>query len=184
MLIFKDNTGALIAKVHDFGYSTAYKHEDDLVKLPKSEGWQAPEFVDHRIKPAQARKMDVFSFGLVCLWLLFEPYFSGIKSLPSEADWAVPCFNSSLGQVEHVFGRLKSMERRERGLLKDRMQDKGAVEPKHGLLLLAYQFLDAESGWSSEFRKDLNAFFNSLDYDPSRRTGDICKLVRHLDGEW
>ncbi|KAG8528653.1 uncharacterized protein KY384_006340 [Bacidia gigantensis] len=68
LFIFKDSshgTGAIKAKVHGFGYSASYKSEDDLVKLPKSEGWQAPEYVECRIKPAQARKTDVFPFGLV-----------------------------------------------------------------------------------------------------------------------
>jgi len=55
--------------------------------MPKSDPWHAPEHCKN-CKPAQGRKMDVFSFGMLCLWTLFEPYLSGFQAIPPEANWA------------------------------------------------------------------------------------------------
>ncbi|KAF2474367.1 kinase-like protein [Lindgomyces ingoldianus] len=78
VLVFKDDAGAYTARVTDFGYSTRFAGEDDLVSVPKSWPWCAPECEHEKLKPIQARKMDVFSFGMLCLWVLFEKYLSGI----------------------------------------------------------------------------------------------------------
>ena len=39
--------------------------------MPKSWPWTAPERHHREILPIQARKMDAYSFGMLCLWLLF-----------------------------------------------------------------------------------------------------------------
>lgn len=39
--------------------------------MPKSGIWRAPEWHHRGFRPEGARKMDIFSFGLVCLWMLF-----------------------------------------------------------------------------------------------------------------
>ena len=57
-------------KVTDFGYSTQYAGIDDLIFIPKSEPWYAPEWHHRGFTPAQAMRMDSYSFGLVVLWLL------------------------------------------------------------------------------------------------------------------
>ena len=60
-----------MARVTDFGYSTLFATDTDLVTMPKSDLWTAPEHHRRQVRPTQARKMDVFSFGMLCLWLLF-----------------------------------------------------------------------------------------------------------------
>ena len=39
--------------------------------MPYSPPWTAPEQHHRQILPAQARKMDAYAFGMLCLWLLF-----------------------------------------------------------------------------------------------------------------
>ena len=55
----------------DFGYSTLFTTDSDLITMPKSWPWTAPERHHREILPIQARKMDAYSFGMLCLWLLF-----------------------------------------------------------------------------------------------------------------
>ena len=55
----------------DFGYSTLFATEDDLIEMPFSGIWTAPDWHYRKILPKQGRKMDVYSFGMLCLWLLF-----------------------------------------------------------------------------------------------------------------
>jgi serine/threonine protein kinase len=87
--VFKDSPTATTytAKVIDFGYSSRFTHEEDTILMPKSVPWHAPE---HRssCKPAQGQKMDVFSFGMLCLWTIFEKHLSRVLELPPEAHWA------------------------------------------------------------------------------------------------
>ena len=71
ILIESDDNDGYVAKVTDFGYSTLFAKETDLIYLPRSEPWTAPEQHYRGFLPAQAKKMDAYSFGMVCLWLLF-----------------------------------------------------------------------------------------------------------------
>lgn len=58
------------AKATDFGYSTQYTGVTDLINMPRSDPWYAPEWHHRGFTPAQATKMDSYSFGMVVLWLL------------------------------------------------------------------------------------------------------------------
>lgn len=60
-----------MARVADFGYSTWLGGADDLIYMPRSLHWTAPEWHHRVFNRASAFKMDVYSFGLLCLWLLF-----------------------------------------------------------------------------------------------------------------
>ena len=71
VLVFSEDDGAYVAKVTDFGYSTLFITESDLITMPKSSPWTAPERHHRAIWPEEAKKMDAYSFGMLCLWLLF-----------------------------------------------------------------------------------------------------------------
>ena len=60
-----------MAKVTDFGYSTLFSTDNHPIIMPESGIWTAPEWHHREILPRQARKMDAYSFGMLCLWLLF-----------------------------------------------------------------------------------------------------------------
>ena len=61
-------------KVIDFGYSTRYTEDNPSIQVPISEPWNAPEHgrLERMWTPSEAKKLDCFSFGFLCLWILFE----------------------------------------------------------------------------------------------------------------
>lgn len=58
----------------DFGFSTIFASQDDRLQLPISRPWNAPELdrPSREWAPSQAKLTDLYSFGLLCFWLLFE----------------------------------------------------------------------------------------------------------------
>jgi serine/threonine protein kinase len=70
-----------VAKVADFGFSTWFRSDNDFILMPISEPWCAPEYHERGFSPDNAKRMDVYSFSMLCLWLLFGP-FLGFKDLP------------------------------------------------------------------------------------------------------
>lgn len=58
-------------KITDLGHSS-FGDVDDEVRLPKSEPWEAPEYHDRWWPLEDGKRMDVYSFGLLMLWLLFR----------------------------------------------------------------------------------------------------------------
>jgi serine/threonine protein kinase len=85
-----------VAKVADFGYSTCMGAGEstsgsEQVSLPWSPPWNAPEVHrDNYILPfSEAKLSDVFSLGMVCLWLLFqnEDLSKSARGVQGEYDW-------------------------------------------------------------------------------------------------
>ncbi|KIW71201.1 hypothetical protein PV04_03396 [Phialophora macrospora] len=57
----------------DFGFSRFAATEEDLVRLQRSEPWEAPEWRSHQyFTLGDAKKLDMYSFGLLCMWLFFK----------------------------------------------------------------------------------------------------------------
>jgi serine/threonine protein kinase len=81
-LVFPGEFGEYRVKAIDFGYSARYEQENDRVKMFTTPPWTAPEYRSNREWTySQAVQLDIFSFGLLCFWLLFEHYLSGIKPM-------------------------------------------------------------------------------------------------------
>ena len=72
ILIFKDAVNNYVPRVIDFGYSTRLADAHERIPIPKSGFWTAPEHGSGSKSFAEARKMDAYSFGMLCLWLLFH----------------------------------------------------------------------------------------------------------------
>ncbi|KAF8544152.1 kinase-like domain-containing protein, partial [Trichophaea hybrida] len=70
VLIFKDATGKTTVKVADFGYSTLAAGEAENICLPKSKPWNAPEHHFGEFTTHNAKLTDVYSFGMLCLWVV------------------------------------------------------------------------------------------------------------------
>lgn len=122
--------------------------------------WNAPE--NDRLAcewtPLQAMEADIFSFGILCLWLLFETYFSGIKPIPQGLDLIaieIP------GLAEDTFCKIKGK-----------------------LQIYAQQLLAAETAVDNTQRIALKEFFDSsLNADPQKRDGSFQQLLRKLNSE-
>lgn len=115
MLIYRDEENRFSGKVADFGYSSCVSGDSQAIFVPESWPWNAPEHnfvqnVSGRYEKVQAEKMDMYSAGLICLWLLFEPYFAGIRPLPQEAQWAQSLFTTS-GKIRPTLRILESVKK-------------------------------------------------------------------------
>lgn len=165
VLVFKNKSGKYHAKVIDFGYSTRYADDNHRIRLPRSWPWNAPEHDrDAREwRPSDAKKTDIFSFGLLCLWLLFEPYFSRVTSLSHVPDWETIDFPSSLEPRMNILVGLKI---------------------ENELPLRARELLAAESALDHNRRATLESFFtSSLSGDLAQRNIRLQDFLSKLGPE-
>jgi serine/threonine protein kinase len=61
----------VVAKMIDFGYSCYGMEDEDMVQIIGTPLWSAPENIGDGVTILSAKKMDVYSFALVCCWILF-----------------------------------------------------------------------------------------------------------------
>lgn len=164
MLIFKGDNGSFTAKVADFGVSTWSAHDDYRITLPESWPWYAPEIYEYpEFSPQQAVKADVFSFGMLCLWFMFEKYLSGVLPLPEGA--------AQLTRSSYTY---KSEDRSFHFLADLKKED--------SLTQLASQLVTVETGLDVDSRQILEQFFRGcLACDPNARDVDIQYLLKHMN---
>ena len=159
VLIFKDSDGTYTARVTDFGYSTRYAGDTDLITIPISSPWNAPEHtrLQKMWTPSEAKKLETFSFGMLCLWTLFEKELHGLMTKTwSHEGSRRSCFLPK--QSATILGNSK-------------------VEQK--LSLLAQRLLETEETLSDNKRGALKAFFTSvLHEDSDRRSMSAGNLFR------
>ncbi|CAG9998450.1 unnamed protein product [Clonostachys byssicola] len=165
VLVFKSDTG-FRPKVADFGYSVP--HLDSArsgLRLPKSRPWDAPEISSHPdFTLAEALKVDLFSYGMLCLWLLFEPQLSGVVSYPP-----------SLAYLETTV--LNYSEYQSIGALSE-------VKTRCELSGFSKALLSIEQMLGTEHRDMLAEFFMcSLEQNPQLRATDVYHALQHLPGK-
>ncbi|KAI1428103.1 kinase-like domain-containing protein [Xylaria sp. FL1777] len=163
VLIFQDSqSGFFLAKVADFGFSTWYNEGNDQIVLSGTQLWCAPEATDYpHFTPAQAMKTDVFSFGILCLWFMFEKQLSGILPLPQTFQLD----KESQDKEEHQSLRMLWNMKREGCLTR-----------------YATQLVFSEADLSSKSKQALQSFFTgSLEYNPQSRECDIKDVLHYLD---
>ncbi|KAK3384638.1 hypothetical protein B0T24DRAFT_568008 [Lasiosphaeria ovina] len=151
MLVFQDRSGKRVVKVTDFGYSTRCYDDQDLVKVPESVPWTAPEHHTRHFLASGARKMDIYSFGVVCLWLLFE---------------GIP-LNSTAGLGADTTSSFK-----------DVLMNRANGE---GFLQLSLEVVGQDGRFSNATKGNLNQFFAStLAKDANKRNSDLNHLLHLL----
>lgn len=161
ILVFENQPDIYAAKLADFGAIIHIGREKTLVKMPKSSPWNAPEHHDRWFQLPEAMKMDVYSFGMLCLRLIFEERSFDIASLPAEAP----------GDEDF----LQYHEAWKQGILleKWKMEDK--------LPALASWLIRGETRFDNKIRDALSLFFSlTLRQDPNQREADVNALLRLL----
>ena len=145
-------------KLTDFGFSTSGAKEN--ITLPVSHGWTAPEVVIGSQKLwsfAQAKQADVFSLGLVCLWLLDDLHLSLIQASESPADVFGQAHDSAWSRKVDVLSQ------------------------SDGFTAYCRELLDRAEGLSMAQIKMLDRFFQlSLCCSPSDRVSDVDQLLEAL----
>jgi hypothetical protein len=94
--VFTDFQGRLVAQVADFGYSCLAAKETDLVMLPDPGIWAAPEWHDRPMSLAHAKKADIYSCGLLFVFILFsgltaENEIDGLHDPHNQLLWVLRC---------------------------------------------------------------------------------------------
>jgi serine/threonine protein kinase len=162
MLVFQYATGKIIVKVADFGYSTLAIGEAGVVYLPKSRPWNAPEHHFGEFTPLAAKQTDVYSFGLLCLWVLFRNEGIAQKSMGNIAEFE--SFDAFAGPRTPL----------------EQLKDDDGVERLASQLMESVPLADL----SAENRVRLKEFFSlTVSRSTEKRTSDIVKLVGLLSGE-
>jgi len=73
VLVFGRRSGEYTAILADLGHSISFNKDDDRAHMPRSTPWESPKH-SLRIKYrfSDMAGMEVYSFGMVCVWLLFH----------------------------------------------------------------------------------------------------------------
>ncbi len=83
ILIFEENS-RIIAKVADFEFAMCFQSHNDRILMSDIESWNALKHHNRSFRSEQVKQMNVYSFELLCFWLLFQAEFSDHLSLSSD----------------------------------------------------------------------------------------------------
>jgi len=89
VLIFKANNDGFLAKIADLGYSTQVSDNAPL-RVSTKQPWADPQYKGEWIDFDSAKKMDAYSFGMICAWMMSH-YFP----LPTDSRQAAMASPSS-----------------------------------------------------------------------------------------
>lgn len=69
--------------------------------MPRSNPWAAPEWIiGHEFAFSEAQKMDAYSFGMLCVWLLFDVSLDYLETTSEpykdKAAFAIDLVNSQI----------------------------------------------------------------------------------------
>jgi serine/threonine protein kinase len=167
ILVFRDDGGSLLAKVADFGYSCLGTRDNDVVRLPTSWPWVAPEWHQRGFYVQAAKKMDVYSFGMLCFWILFKETLLGysLDSTKGGGGNAPITFTVPHGyDIEQT--KLENLKKED------------------GLMEIAHELISGTKSLSTEQQITLKTFFDStLCRDQNAREADVGKLMSLLNLE-
>ncbi|KAF2808305.1 kinase-like protein [Mytilinidion resinicola] len=164
VLMFKDGPGAYTAKVADFGFSTHFRGEKDLINITTSVPWNAPEHHGRAFYPQDAKAMDVYSFGMLCLWLLFDV----------EASETTPYHLETVNVAESFSFEGQDWSKKGDALLLWKESDR--------LLDWATQLAAGDRRLKAEAKDRVTQFFqSSLCVDPQKRITDWRCILSFLD---
>lgn len=136
--------------------------ESEVVYLPGSTPWNAPELHHRGFELPQAKKTDIYSFGMLCLWVLFKddlPYAKTLIETREKAD--LGSFDGGLTEADMVIA-----------LEKLKKQDK--MGDLVGELVEGCALCDEEKVSLKE------AFRKILSHDPGERISDLREWLEYL----
>jgi hypothetical protein len=146
--------------VTDFGYSCFKSADEDLVMLPRTQPWEAPEWHERSFKLKKAKMMDVYSFGLLCLWLIFR--------------------GESLIETDSTNAKIGSAFSGQDMLAQERLQ---TLKRNDMILDRAMRLVDQKADINEDTRSRLRQIFIlSLPKDAEKRAPDMQPIVDLLCG--
>ena len=160
-LVF-EHEGKRIVKLADFGDASICDNDESLTLLPKSIPWSAPEHHIRGISFLKATKMDIYSFGMLCLWSLFGDRLSLVPMdpIPSQFDIRFTEGLSSTVATLAILKRAKVIQN------------------------VAKECVLACKGIAAKQQADLNTLFTlTLADDPIIRSNDFQTMMKLLNDD-
>ena len=158
-ILVEESEDGLEVVLTDFGSSSYTQDEVESLQLTRSQPWEAPEWSSAKIDISAAKQTDIYSFGLVCLWLFF-----GAEKLDK---WGLgPCTIH-----DALSGRLKAAV------------DEVQYQKRTGnsLLQLAEEFVEQNKNYTLKLRNQLLRVFRiSLRNEPEYRTTQMKDFIEIL----
>ena len=124
VVIFSEDEGIVVPKLIDFGYSCYGMDDEDKVQIRGTPLWSPPEHTDEDVTIRDAKKMDVYSFGLMCCWILFFDTISvdtGENTMPRSEK--LPTGGHDRKNAYKFLEQLKTLESPEEAILEIISQD-------------------------------------------------------------
>ena len=165
VLIFREDSGRYVAKVSDFGFSSLVTIDDSII-VPRTRPWNGPEWHHRGFTLNGVKKLDVYSFGMLCLWLMCKETLSRISRKPSShilKEW-----NGADLFTQHAEA---TPERSFLEILKDEDQ----------MPVFAHELLASTTGLDQERKSQLSKFFHlCLARKPQDRSSDFIEILELL----
>jgi serine/threonine protein kinase len=142
--------------VTDFGFSCFNGTDEDLVQVTRTEPWEAPEWHYRYFKLRDAKKMDIYSFGLLCLWLFFRDETLVELDLPSiTVDMVFSCKDTE------IVTKVQALKRSD-----------------DSLLTCAQRLVEQNASFGDDIRSRLRqAFTLALAADPNKRPSNMDQFI-------
>lgn len=161
VLIFQEDSGRYFAKVSDFGFSSlAATH--DCITVPRTRPWNGPEWHHRGFTLNGVKKLDVYSFGMLCLWLLCKDTLFETPRRPSPIlkEWdGADLFTQ---HTEAITGKT-FLE---------------ALKAEDQMPILAHELLMLTTGLGQEQKSKLSRLFHlCLAREPIDRSSDFVELL-------
>ena len=154
----------------DFGYSTIAVGKAEIT-LAQSIPWDAPEYQRRRFTLAEAKKLDVFSFGALCFWVIFREKLedAGEKILPKvDSFWS-----RSVGHIWPMGGFL-----RQGNINMPDIEALVKLRQERTMEKFALECVEADSSLSENQKQHLNRVFQStLAFETKNRLADLGEIV-------
>jgi serine/threonine protein kinase len=161
LVSYEPEKNAMSIALADFGFSRFAATDEDLIKVTRSEPWEAPEWNHREFKLKDAKKLDIYSFGLLCVWLFFKDEGLG--------EWMLP-----LATVHTAFADKDSAAFQE---LQSKKHSKGFI------LQLAKRLVEKNERLDHEIRSRLRQVLNLiLVNDPNKRASSMEELIQIFSG--
>lgn len=154
ILVFQRDNGDYLAKVTDFGCSCFGLHEEDIVTLSRTRGWEAPEYRRGRFTVVEAKKYDIYIYGKLCFWVLFGPEMNIEDFIDGSLEAQVHCrFDEAVSNLQRSEGFQGEFigEHRAFAKLGEVFQMSLVVDPRHREKSIR-QVLDNLKSAAKEFR--------------------------------
>ncbi|KAF7552666.1 hypothetical protein G7Z17_g4180 [Cylindrodendrum hubeiense] len=169
VLVFKDHEseGTLIPRLTDFGCATLITDEEPYVTPASKEPWRAPELSHREVSFDAAVKAEIFSLGMLCVWVVFYEKLiedDGTDSMDIDEPGSPGGAHDTTPYFTRTLERLLALKKY--NLLKE----------------AAINVVQSDSSLPANLADLLVCLFDrSLDTDPSKREDSVDDLFTILD---